>query len=60
MPDHGSTHDDTLKIRLPAELKEELRDAADADRDTATLTEWVRRELRAGLRIQQQKTADET
>ena len=49
----GSRHDDTLKIRLPSELKDELRDAAAADEDTESMTEWVIREVRAGLKIRE-------
>jgi len=49
----GSPHDDTLKVRLPSELKEELRAAAKADDDTETMTEWVLREVRAGLKIRE-------
>jgi len=50
--------DETLKVRLPAGLKEDLRDVADRDADTQCLSEWVRRELRAGLRIAQKENAD--
>ena len=47
----GSRHDDTLKIRLLSELKNRLRGAAESDGDTQTMTDWVLRELRAGLKI---------
>lgn len=47
--------DATLKIRLPSELKDELRQIAETDPDTEGLSEWVRRELKAGLRIEQRK-----
>lgn len=41
--------DDVLKIRLPEGLKEQARRAAEAS--GLTLSEWVRRELRAGVQI---------
>lgn len=47
--------DATLKIRLPSELKDELRQVAETDPDTAGLSEWVRRELRAGMLISQSR-----
>lgn len=46
-----SGKDDILRIRLPTELKTRLRRVAENDSDVDYLSEWVRRELRVGLRV---------
>jgi len=43
MPSPGSRHDDTLKIRLPSELKAELENAAAEDEETDSLSETAGR-----------------
>jgi hypothetical protein len=55
MPSPGSRHDETLKIRLPSELKDELKDAAAEDEQTDSLSEYARREFRAGLNIRRSR-----
>jgi hypothetical protein len=55
MPSPGSRHDDTLKIRLPSELKAELENAAAEDEETDSLSEYARREFRAGLKIRRSR-----
>ena len=49
------TNDATLKVRLPSELKGELKKIARRDPDTDSLSEWVRREVLAGLQISRKK-----
>lgn len=47
--------DDTLKIRVPSELKGEVERIAEADPETDNVSEWVRRELRTGLQVAKTK-----
>lgn len=42
---------DNLKIRISSELKSEIKDAADADPDAKSMSDWVRRELGASVEI---------
>lgn len=48
-----------IEIRCTPELKDELRQVAEADPDTAGLSDWIRRELRAGVRISKRKNEEQ-
>ena len=44
-------NDERLHIRLPADLLDDLEEAVDLDEDADTTSEYVRAQLRAGIRI---------
>lgn len=54
----GKRKDERLHIRIPADLLEDLGEAVDLDDDADTTSEYVRAQLRAGIRITRAQHAD--